>query len=69
MRKSLWGAALALLATPALAHPGHHETLSFAAQARHLLTEPDHMLAAVALVVLVVVGTWQWRRVRAKARK
>ena len=69
MQKSLLGAALALLATPAMAHPGHHETLSFAAQARHLLTQPDHMLAAAALVVLAVAGTWRWRRVRAKVRK
>ena len=69
MQRYLLGAATALLASPALAHPGHHEALSFAAQARHLLTEPDHVVAAAALVVLAIVGTWQWRRTRAKARK
>ena len=62
-------ALMALTATPALAHPGHHETLSFADQARHLLTQPDHILAFAGLVVLAVAGAWQWRRVRAKARK
>ena len=42
-------AALAtLLATPALAHEGHHETLTLVEQARHLLTQPDHLLAAAA---------------------
>jgi len=63
-----WGAAAALmLATPALAHEGHHETLTVAEQARHLLTQPDHILAFAGLVVLAVIGRWQWRR--AKARK
>ena len=62
-------ALAALLATPALAHEGHHEMLTLAEQARHLLTEPDHILAFAGLVVLAVVGTGQWRRVRAKARK
>ncbi len=61
------GALAALLATPALAHPGHHETISLADQARHLLTQPDHILAFAGLVVLAVIGTWHWRR--AKARK
>jgi hypothetical protein len=60
--------ALAVLAaTPALAHEGHHETLTVAEQARHLLTQPDHILAFAGLVVLAVIGTWHWRR--AKARK
>jgi hypothetical protein len=61
-------AALAtLLATPALAHEGHHETLTLAEQIRHLMTQPDHILAFAGLVVLAVAGTWSWRR--AKARK
>lgn len=68
---TLWGlaASLSALAAPALAHPGHHETISLAEQARHLVTQPDHILALAGVVVLAVVGTWQWRRVRAKARK
>lgn len=67
--RRLLPAILALTATPALAHEGHHETLTLAEQARHLLTQPDHLLAFAGLVVLAVVGTQQWRRVRAKARK
>jgi hypothetical protein len=61
------GALLALFSTPALAHEGRHETLTVAEQVRHLLTQPDHILAFAGLVVLAVIGTWQWRR--AKARK
>jgi hydrogenase/urease accessory protein HupE len=66
MRLKLAGLA-ALAATPAFAHEGHHETLTFVEQVRHLLTQPDHVLAAAALVVLAVTGGWAWRR--AKARK
>ena len=54
-----------LAATPALAHEGHHETLTLAEQVRHLLSEPDHMLALAGLVVLAVVGGWSWRRLKA----
>ena len=62
-------AALATVhATPALAHEGHHETLTLVEQARHLLTQPDHLLAAAALVVLAVAGGWTWRRERVHAR-
>ena len=60
-------ALAALAATPALAHEGHHETLTFVDQVRHLLTQPDHALAAAGLVVLAVTGGWVWRR--AKVRK
>ena len=60
-------ASALMMATPALAHEGHHETLTAAEQARHLLTQPDHMLALAGLVVLAVTGGWFWRR--AKARK
>lgn len=63
------GAALALVAIPALAHEGHHETLSLAEQARHLLTEPDHILALAGFAVLVATGGWAWRAARARARK
>ncbi|MBL8771252.1 MAG: hypothetical protein JNK30_07695 [Phenylobacterium sp.] len=52
----------ALAGTPALAHDGHHETLAAAEQARHLLTQPDHVLALAALVVLAATGGWAWRR-------
>jgi hypothetical protein len=62
----LWGAALAFAATPALAHEGHHEALTFPEQVRHLLTQPDHALAASGLVVLAVTGGWFWRRAKVK---
>src|SRR5688572_9460076 len=62
-----WGVAAALtLASPALAHEGHHETLTLAQQAQHLLTQPDHALAFAGLVVLAVIGRWHWRRARAR---
>lgn len=67
--RRLLPALMALAATPALAHEGHHETLTLAEQARHLLTEPDHILAFAGLVVLAVACAWKWRRARAKARK
>ncbi|WP_430424975.1 HupE/UreJ family protein [Phenylobacterium sp.] len=67
--RRLLPALLALTATPALAHEGHHETLTLAEQARHLLTQPDHILALAGLVVLAVAGAWQWRRAQARARK
>ena len=60
-------ALIAVLATPALAHEGHHEALTLTEQVRHLLTQPDHVMAFAGLVVLGVVGRWTWRR--AKARK
>ncbi|MBU1374985.1 MAG: HupE/UreJ family protein [Alphaproteobacteria bacterium] len=60
-------AATIVAALPASAHEGHHETLTVAEQVRHLFSQPDHLLALAGLVVLAVIGTWQWRR--AKARK
>ena len=60
------GLSVALFATPALAHEGHHEALTVAQQAQHLLTQPDHILAFAGLVVLAVVGSWHWRRARAR---
>ena len=66
MRRILVAAAT-FAPTGALAHEGHHETLTFAEQVRHLMTQPDHFLAVAGLVVLAVAGTWSWRR--AKARK
>jgi hydrogenase/urease accessory protein HupE len=68
MRKiPLWGLALAAIATPALAHEGHHEQMPAMQALRHLVSQPDHQLAFAALVVLSVVAGWSWRR--AKARK
>jgi hypothetical protein len=64
-----WGLAAGILsiATPALAHEGHHEQMPLAQALRHLITQPDHQIAFAALVVLAVVAGWNWRR--AKARK
>lgn len=58
-------AAYAVAALPAAAHEGRHEAFPFAAALRHMLSEPDHMLAVAALVVLAVVGGWNWRRAKA----
>ena len=62
-----WGlaAALALLATPALAHEGHHEQMPMMQALRHLVSEPDHQIAFAALVVLAVIAGWSWRRAKA----
>ena len=57
---------LGLLATPALAHEGHHETMTLAQQVQHLVSQPDHLLAAVGLVALAFAGTWTWRRAKAR---
>ena len=58
------GTSAALFATPALAHDGHHEVLALSEQVRHLVSQPDHLLAFAALTVLAVVGGWTWRRAR-----
>ena len=64
-----WGLAalLVAIASPALAHEGHHEHMSAAQAAHHLLTQPDHQIAFAGLVVAIVAGGWAW--VRATARK
>jgi hypothetical protein len=59
-------ALAAVVATPALAHEGHHETMTTAEQVRHLLSQPDHQIALAGLVVLAVTGGWFWRRARAR---
>ena len=58
---------LALVASPALAHEGHHEHMTVAQAAHHLLTQPDHQIAFAGLIVTIVAGGWVW--VRAAARK
>ena len=68
MRRSL-AAILAFATTPAFAHPGHHETLTLAEQARHLASQPDHWLALAGLVALATAGGLAWRRVRVRVRK
>ena len=59
----------ALMPAAALAHEGHHEQFTPALQVRHMLTQPDHVLALAALVVLAVAGGWTWRRASVRARK
>ena len=58
---------LALAAAPGLAfaHPGHHEELTLAQQAWHLVSQPDHLLAFAALVAVIAAGGWTWARRRA----
>lgn len=51
--------ALAALPTPAFAHSGDHSHTA----PTHMLTEADH-LAVIAVVVLVGIGVWAWRRGR-----
>ncbi|MBX3484647.1 LPXTG cell wall anchor domain-containing protein [Phenylobacterium sp.] len=43
--------------------------MSLAEQARHLLTQPDHLLALAGLVVLAVASGWALRRRMAAARR
>jgi len=59
----------AVLLTPsfALAHPGHHEQAGLLENLHHLLTEPDHLLAAGALLLIGLAGGGL-RLVRARAR-
>lgn len=67
-RRSLATATAALLLAPtlALAHPGHHEDFTLLEDLRHLVTEPDHLLAAGALLMVLLAGGA--RRVLARAR-
>jgi hydrogenase/urease accessory protein HupE len=57
-------AALAIAAAPleALAHEGHHETMSFTQAARHVLTQPDHLAMLALLAILVGYGGWRLYR-------
>ena len=52
MKKILFATLLVLGATPALAHPGHGLTASFAAGVAHPLSGLDH------IAVMVAVGLW-----------
>ena len=62
---TMWGVAVALmLAPPAFAHDGHHETMAVAEQVQHLLSQPDHILAVAGLVVAAIAGRWFWRRAK-----
>lgn len=58
--------ALALLASPAWAHEGHHETMPSGVALRHFLESPDHFLMAGAAVALVLVGGAAWLRRNAR---
>lgn len=49
-------------ATPALAHPGHHEQMSLAELGHHLVSSPYHM-GLIAVGVLVLAGIL-WRAAR-----
>lgn len=57
---------LALLApAPALAHAGEHR-FGFAQNLAHMLTQPDHLLAALAAAVL---GYGLFRAVKGRAKR
>jgi len=71
-RRSIAPLAAALLLAPslALAHPGHHEDAGVLANLHHLATQPDHLLAAGALVVVALLGGGvRLARARARARR
>ncbi|MGQ9369485.1 HupE/UreJ family protein [Azospirillum sp. ST 5-10] len=61
-RTLLTAAALALLATPALAHPGHLSGAGFADGAAHPLNGIDHLLAmvTVGLCAALIGGRALW---------
>lgn len=53
---------VAFAATPALAHPGHHETMGFWVAVEHLLGSYDHLLTGVlALAIAAFGGRVLWR--------
>ena len=54
--KTIFGSVttLAVLATPALAHPGEHD-LTFLQSFTHFLTQPDHLYLLVVAVAAVVM--------------
>jgi MYXO-CTERM domain-containing protein len=64
---SLSGMAGLMLALPASAHPGHGES-GMLAVLLHVLTEPDHLLALLALPALLAAVLWRWRRRRERKR-
>ncbi|CAN7526388.1 HupE/UreJ family protein [Phenylobacterium sp. LjRoot219] len=68
-RSTLVLATAALLLSPAvaLAHPGHHEDAGLLDNLRHLATQPDHLLAAGALLLIALAGGGV-RLVRARVR-
>ena len=62
-----FAAVASLLATPALAHPGGHEHMTFLELVQHV-AQPDHL----ALLALIVIVGWlafrSGRRIEAKAK-
>jgi hypothetical protein len=61
-------AVLALLATPALAHPGDHSGLSLLGSLAHIALEPDHLIFAAATVAVGVLAYRAGKRAGAKGR-
>ncbi|MEM8702573.1 MAG: hypothetical protein AAGF82_12180 [Pseudomonadota bacterium] len=53
MKHLITTAALSLIASPALAHPGdHHEMSGWSDAVHHLLSSPFHLALAVGAIVL-----------------
>lgn len=48
--------ALLAAALPAAAHDGEHGALSTLAALGHLVTQPDHLMGAAALALLIGLG-------------
>ena len=65
--KALLTAVLALTPALAMAHPGHHETMTAAQAEQHLFTQPDHLaLLAVAAMVVAFGVTRVLARIRVR---
>ena len=66
----LLAAAVLLVPSLALAHPGAHEHAGSLANLQHLAVQPDHLLALGALLLAGLTGGGlRLARVRARARR
>lgn len=68
MRPFATAAFFALLPAAASAHEGHHGQMSALAVARHVLTQPDHLLAIGGLCALAAAFAWSLQRRPARIR-
>jgi hypothetical protein len=69
MKPLALAALLSLAPVAALAHEGHHEQMTALQIARHVLTQPDHLLALGGLAALAAVFGRRLVRRPARVRK